>query len=389
MLIVSVTASHRGGEEKYFHDLATALGRKLGKRRVFLVPVADETPLADKDLAYTIASPKRCFKGLLARLGEPWSRYWTIAFCCFLMLRYRIGHILCGQVNVVSPCRRLATIFRKPYTVFAVGIEVWRQLPEHKLAFLRGASLVVPISDFTRQQVLAKGIPGDRTFVLSPCVDVHTFRPGSKPNDILQRHGLTGKQVLLTAARLREGLPYKGQDMVIKALPQIIASVPNTVYLIVGSGPDKPRLEQLVKDVGLESKVIFAGSVSDAELPLYYNVCDVFVMPSRVQISADHCWGEGFGIVFLEASACGKPVIGGNVGGTLDPVDDGVSGILVDPTNVAEIAEVAIKLLIDKDYAGKLGAQGRQRVVEKFSLECLEDRTDDLLKQIESLARNS
>jgi len=165
--------------------------------------------------------------------------------------------------------------------------------------------------------------------------------------------------VILTVGNLVE---RKGHDVVLKSLPKVLKEVPNTVYLIVGDGEQKQNLKELVDELGLGEQVIFTGRVPEKELPQYYNACDVFIMPSR-EIGSDI---EGFGIVFLEAGACSKPVIGGRSGGIIDAVEDGVSGILVDPTNVDEISQTLITLLTDDELARRLGRQGRKRVEEDF-----------------------
>ena len=129
---------------------------------------------------------------------------------------------------------------------------------------------------------------------------------------------------------------YKGHDRIIRAMPSVLARVPDTVYLIVGSGDDQQRLEQFADETGVASRVIFAGQVTDAELHDYFALARVFAMPST---------GEGFGIVFLEAMACGTPVLAGNCDGSVDALDHGRLGRLVDPTDVHAVASGIVSLL--------------------------------------------
>jgi len=174
------------------------------------------------------------------------------------------------------------------------------------------------------------------------------------------RHHLQEKNVVLTIARLVE---RKGIDVVIKAMPMVLEAIPNVVYLVIGLGPYKGKLERLARDLGLEGRVIFVGHVSDEELPLYYCACDVFVLVSRTLTDKGEM--EGFGIVYLEAGACGKPVVAGRGGGVEEAVEDGVTGLLVDPLDVGEIAEAIVRILKDKELAKRLGENGRKKAMKQ------------------------
>jgi glycosyltransferase involved in cell wall biosynthesis len=154
---------------------------------------------------------------------------------------------------------------------------------------------------------------------------------------LLKRFGLKPDQpVLLTVGRLEPSEQYKGYDQILRALPAIRRAVPDVRYVIAGRGPDRPRIEALIRELKLEGSVTLAGFVANQELCDFYNLCDVFAMPSK---------GEGFGIVFLEALACGKPVLAGNKDGSVDALLGGEIGVLIDPDNVAEIADALISML--------------------------------------------
>ena len=168
--------------------------------------------------------------------------------------------------------------------------------------------------------------------------------------------------VVLTAARLME---RKGVDTVIRALPEVLRASPTAVYLVAGTGADEARLRRLTEELGLKSRVRFLGDASHEALVNYYHACDVFVMPNRgVEETGET---ETFGVVFLEANACGKPVIGGRVGGVLDAIEDGESGLLVDPTDVQAVATAIVRFLNDPEYARQVGERGRRRARERFS----------------------
>ena len=171
--------------------------------------------------------------------------------------------------------------------------------------------------------------------------------------------------------------------MVMRGLARLHARGEDVIYLIVGRGREEARLRELASELGLEDRVAFAGYVPDGDLPRYYRVCDLFVMPNRVtQGTALEGDIEGFGISFLEANACGKPVIGGRSGGAIEAVEEGVVGVLVDPESEEEIAAAIGTLLEDRSLARRLGENGRRRVEDAFDWRYL-------ARQVEEIARRS
>lgn len=213
----------------------------------------------------------------------------------------------------------------------------------------------VAVSRFTRGELLRLGASAEKIHLLQNGVDPLRFQPGPKPPSLLERYAVQGRKVLMTIARLEE---RKGHELVIRAMPQILAEAPDAVYLIVGSGDLEPRLRCLVAELNLGTHVIFAGAVSQEELVDHYRLCDVFVMPNRVLPSGDV---EGFGLVFLEAGACGKAVIGGNSGGVPDAVDHEKTGLLVSGESVDELAQAVLRLLKNSELASRMGAAGRRK----------------------------
>jgi phosphatidylinositol alpha-1,6-mannosyltransferase len=168
--------------------------------------------------------------------------------------------------------------------------------------------------------------------------------------------------VLLTVARLAR---RKGHDLVLRALP-LLGDIADLRYVIVGGGEDLARLEEIVRRNGLEESVIFAGRVPEHELPDYYRLCDLYVMPNREVTEVTDSL-EGFGISFIEASACGKPAIAGRSGGTDAAVADGETGYLVDPEDPAELASKIRLLLNDPGLRAEMGRKGRERVERDFT----------------------
>jgi phosphatidyl-myo-inositol dimannoside synthase len=267
-----------------------------------------------------------------------------------------IGHLYLSLTGLV-----LRFLLGIPYVLYLHGGEMapYMRRPAVRSIvrqLVRHARLVIVNSNYTRLSYEALGIRHPRIVPVMIGVDSKRFRPGIDPHVIRDRYGLDGARVILTVGRLVE---RKGHDVVIQALARVRQAVGPVRYLIAGSGPEEQKLRGLARDQGCGEDVIFVGHVSDEDLPLLYAACDVFVMPSRALPERDGI--EGFGIVFLEAGASGKPVIGGRSGGISDAVVDGTTGVLVNPQDVEEVAEALIRLLRDREDAARMGEEGRQR----------------------------
>jgi phosphatidylinositol alpha-1,6-mannosyltransferase len=216
------------------------------------------------------------------------------------------------------------------------------------------------------------GVPNRKIELVSNGVDLARFIPHARPDDLVARYGLQGRRVLLTISRL---YARKGMDRVIESLPRVIQRFPDLVYLIVGEGTYRPTLEKLVADHGLGRHVVFAGAVPDYELTDHYSLGDVFIMANREMPDGET---EGFGLVFLEANACGLPVIAGRAGGSVDAVTDQVNGLVVDGDDTASIAAAIIRMFDDDPLRSRLriaGADvarssGWERRVEQFLRLC-------------------
>jgi phosphatidylinositol alpha-1,6-mannosyltransferase len=273
-------------------------------------------------------------------------------------VRFRPDVIVCGHVLLGPACRAARGLARVPYLAFGYGSEV-RSARMQGIAglALRGAARVVTISDFTRQAILAHGVSPANVTLLRPGPGIEPPAKNGQPAE--RREG----KILLSVSRLVER--YKGHDMVIRALPLVIAKVPDVRYVIVGDGWLRPYLERVAASVGVRDAVLFTGELPDAEVEAWYRQCDVFVGVSRE--SAVGGGAEGYGMVFIEANLRGKPVIAGRSGGIPDAVIDGVTGLLVDPHTIGEIADAAVRLLTDPALASTLGAQGERRAIEDLS----------------------
>lgn len=279
----------------------------------------------------------------------------------------------------------IAKMFQKPLVVYAHGEELttWKQGGKHKaMTFVfRGATQVIANSDFTRRQLLQIGVSPGRITLINPGVDVNRFRPGLATDDLRSRIGLGQEQrLILSVGRLSR---RKGFDQVIRALLALQARGVEAHYAIVGIGEDMGYLKDLAVSTGVESRVHFLGHVSMDELPRWYNAADVFAMPNR-EIDGDT---EGFGMVFLEAAACGTPAIAGRAGGTSAAVVDGVTGVLVDGASSQEVEGGLAALLLDNVLAGRIAVEAAKRAREELSWEHTAAHTLELGRQLQRTKR--
>lgn len=275
-----------------------------------------------------------------------------------LLADWRPDVLFCGVAYPTAVLGHLAHLGRNiPLVVYAHSEDVTISRPAQRQALalaLRRATAVLTVSQFTQSHLRQLGVPANRIHLAPPGIETEPFTT-ARPHP-----GWPGKWVILTVARL---VARKGQDAIIRALPQVLPHVPHAHYVIVGGGPDEPYLRQLAADLGIAEYVTFAGRVADADLPAYYARCDVFAMLTRP--GGDEV--EGFGITFLEAGAAGKPVIGGRAGGAVDAVQDGVTGLLLDPLDVAAIAASLIRLAQQPALAAQMGRAGRERVLGNYT----------------------
>ena len=243
----------------------------------------------------------------------------------------------------------------------------------------RQADLVIANSRFTVDKLLECGVSPDRIRLITPGVDFDRFSKPVQTDDLRDKYGVAGKKVVLTVARF---FPRKGFDTGLRALASLADKHPDVVYLMVGKGPDKPRIQKLAAELGMQDRVRYAEDVSVEDLVRHYALCDVFLLANRADVDdTGQVDIEGFGMVFLEAGCQGKPVIGGRSGGTVDAVEDGVSGYLCEPEDPADYARALDTLLSDPDLARKMGAVGRERAGRDF-------RWDAKAEQIRQLSED-
>ncbi len=242
----------------------------------------------------------------------------------------------------------------------------WVALPGARQLMRRiagGLDVLTYISDYTRGRL--EPALGGRTRLaqLSPGVDVDRFAPGVDGGTVRRRHGLGEGPVVVCVSRL---VPRKGQDVLVAGWPRVLARHPGARLLLVGGGPDEARLRRAAATRGLGSAVVFAGPVAPAELPAHYAAGDVFAMPCRTRRGGLDV--EGLGMVYLEAAACGLPVVAGTSGGAPEAVRDGVTGTVVgDPRSPEAVSAAVTALLDDPARARAMGAAGRAWVERRWS----------------------
>jgi phosphatidyl-myo-inositol dimannoside synthase len=350
-LILGIFGSlmERGGVERAGHHMAAgiaALSRKRGQQyRIFALNDAPRLHEArTENVSYS-------FNGFARN---------KFALSTAVLRAAREAELACiGHANL-APLGLLVRMlnFRFRYVVATYGIDVWKPLSRVRRLALKSADRVTSISSFTCEQVAkVQRIPENKVVLLPLGLDPEFYKDSTQ-----QRRVANGGPIrtILTVARLSKYDRYKGIDGVIHAMAKVIEQVPDVHYVIVGDGDDRRRLENLAEQNRVKKYVSFVGQVTDTELIDYYSRCDLFVMPS---------FKEGFGLVFLEAMAFGKPVIGGNYGGTPDLIRDGINGFLIERDAMDVLAERITLLLRDPELRARMGEAGRRIVTEKHTFE--------------------
>lgn len=294
----------------------------------------------------------------------------------FNAIRQRPDLIITTHLNFTPIAYWLKLGWGIPYWTIAHGVEAWNiQKPRVKGA-LKNADLILAVSNYTRDRLIQEQkLNPDQVVVLPNTVNPERFKIAPKPTYLLNRYGMSVNQpIILTVCRLCKDETYKSYDPILEALPVITKELPDVHYLLVGKGDDQERILAKVADLRLSDFVTLAGFIPDEELPDHYNLCDVFALPSKL---------EGFGIVYLEALACGKPALGGNQDGAVDALCGGKLGALVDPDNIEAIAQALIQILQGK-YPNPLMYQPealRQAVIDIYGMAAFQRRLTDLLQE--------
>ena len=283
-----------------------------------------------------------------------------------------------APLALMAPKLRKAGV--KKIIALTHGHEVWwARIFPFNLAMKRIGNSVdhlTYLGEFTRQAISRslsqKSI--DSMVKIAPGIDTFHFSPQADATQRRTELGLESKKIIISVGRL---VHRKGQDKLIQAFPTIVREIPNAHLLIVGEGPYRAHLEKLVEKLSLKANVTFVGRIFYNDLPSYLSASDVFVMPSRSRFFGLEV--EGLGIVYLEASACAIPVVAGVSGGAPDAVQEGITGLCVDGTNIGQIAEAVIHICSDSKRATKMGLAGRNWVIEQWQWEIWSKQFNSLL----------
>ena len=277
--------------------------------------------------------------------------------------------VVCEHINLILPGACIAAVHRTKLLLVTHGYESWHPPGRINRWALQRANRILSVSNTTKERFQAwSGFPDSRISVVHNAVDPEKFSPGPRPEFLQERYDIFDQPVIMTLGRLSEKEQSKGFDRVISALPSLIKSHPRLRYLIAGDGNDRTRLEALARELKVEKHVVFTGEILDSEKTDHYRFADVFVMPSKL---------EGFGYVFIEALACGLPVIGSQLDGSRDALLDGELGELVNPDDNEALCKAIIRAL-EKP-------KGVPPQLSQFSLERFNKEINILLEDISLL----
>ncbi len=323
LALLTIAYGGRGGIARHNRHLLEALCLSDGVESVVALPrvVAEEAVPFPRRLTFRsdLAGSKRAYINGLAKL---------------IFSNASFDVVVCGHLNLLPLAYVAARIKRAELFLIVHGIESWDP-PDLLRRHLAGSvDKLVSVSDFTRRKVLAwSNIPADRAIVIPNCIQTEGYGPGPKRADLLARYGLVGRRIVLTVGRLSANEQYKGHDELLEVFTKLPGELADVAYLIVGDGDDRARLVAKAEELGIGDRVVFAGYVPDEDMIDHYRLADVFAMPGR---------GEGFGIVYLEALACGIPVIASSADASQEAVLGGTLGKIVDPNDSDALVE-AIK----------------------------------------------
>jgi asparagine synthase (glutamine-hydrolysing) len=384
-----------GGIAKFNRDFMTALSSSADVEKIIAVPrLMHENP----------GTLPAKITHVTAGLGGKQSYIWTVLKAASRLRASRSRGsrpvIICAHINLLPAAVAVRQIIGANLYLIVHGVDAWQPTRDPIAnACLRKVDDFISVSAVTRRRFLRwSGLRQDQGIVLPNCVDLAAFRPAPKSSELVQRYQLGNDRVLLTLGRLASEERYKGFDEIIECLPDIGKTVPNVTYIITGDGPDRPRLVSKAQSLRLRvsdyspavdrdgatpavetepgtsdqtrfPRVIFVGRIGEEVKADYLRLADVFVMPSS---------GEGFGIVLLEAMACGIPVIGSRVDGSREALRHGELGRLVDPANPSEIKEAVIASLTSSKSNRTRAISG----VEYFSKERFEERVHAIVSAI-------
>jgi phosphatidylinositol alpha-1,6-mannosyltransferase len=379
LLISEVFPPKKGGSGRWFWEIYSRLPR------VDFVIAAGEHPgheQFDQSHDLRVVRLPLAMSAWGLRSWQGLKGYWrTLRRLAPILRKHEVRHIHCGRClpeGVMALALKWWT--GVPYICYVHGEDVNAASESRELTWLvrqvlGAADFTIPNSMNTMRILQGEwGLPEQRVRLLHPGVDIRRFTPADRNAIVRARLGWDSRTVVLTVGRLQK---RKGQDRMIEALHAVRKSVPDILYAIVGDGEERASLEQLVKQESLEKHVQFVGEPDDETLAQCYQQCDLFVLPNR-QVGKDI---EGFGMVLLEAQACGKPVVAGASGGTAETMSIPDTGRVVCCDGPNELAALVADLLADESLRRHMGERARQWVLERFDWDVLSKQAALLFRQ--------
>lgn len=353
-----------GGSAILFHGIYS----RLRESEVIVLADGLATSSAEPADATSLRMVRRRFGSRRWGLLDPTACWQHVRLGTHLRRLARNGRTVvhCGRALPEGVAAWLGRVTGGPrYVCWAHGEDLATALTSREFTYLtkmvyRWADAAVANSMNTARMLGELGVPDSKITIVYPGVDADRFHPRVDGRQLRRRFAHDGDVLLLSVGRLQR---RKGHDVSIQAIAALKDKLPNLRYLIVGDGDERTRLEQLSAEHNVHDRVFFAGTVPDCDLPEYYAACDIFLLPNRI----DHGDIEGFGIVFLEAAAAGKPVIGGSSGGVPEAVERNVTGLLVDGSDVSSVAAAILDLATSQERRRRMGLAGRARVLGRFS----------------------
>ncbi len=327
LVLVSDAFGGYGGIALYNRDLLTALCQDPHNTEVVAIPRLmpfPPEPLPEK-LTYITSGLNSKLRYIKTVLTTVWKNP-------------RFNLIICGHINLLPVAMLLRARLKIPVLLEIYGVDAWQKNNSKLVNYLASKiDAFISISELTKERFLAwVKLPPEKGFVIPNAIHLEKYGPGPKNPALLDRYNLQGKKVLMTLGRLVSQERFKGFDELLELLPDLVLDVPNIIYMIVGGGNDRNRLEEKARALGIADRVVFTGFIPEEEKAGYYRLADVYVMPSRA---------EGFGFVVLEAMACGIPVIASKIDGSREAIRNGELGLLVDPKEPDEIRKGIIHSL--------------------------------------------
>ena len=356
--ILSEAFGHQGGIAKFNRDLCKALGAEPLSAHTTVLP---RVPLK-KPVEFV---PERVEYHSDAA-GAKLTYTWNVVRAILNVSRATFNAVICGHINLLPVAVLASWLQGAPLLLILHGIDAWDPHPSFLVRkLLPQVDTFVSVSQCTKDRFLEWApLRPEQGHVIPDCIDLDAYSPGPKRDELLDRYDLHDRTILLTLGRLSSEEQYKGHDEILEVLPGLAEEIPEVSYLVCGDGDDRSRLERKAERLGVADRTVFAGYVPEEEKEDHYRLADAFVMPGR---------GEGFGIVYLEAMACGVPVVASSADASREAVRDGELGTVVDPGDPSELMNGIQKALNEP--------RGVPDGVEYFSFERFRERWHQFVQE--------